>query len=86
MNVLQNTLVMMSFEVLILVITGVCVFLKLIPNDLLILALGVVIRGALGVVPTVGAINQNTVATKENTAATIQAATPAALAPPEAAK
>lgn len=73
MTSFQNTLALMGFEVLILALTAVSVYLKLIPNDLLILALGVVIRGALGVIPTVGAINQNTAATKENTQVMAQA-------------
>jgi hypothetical protein len=68
------TVVLMGFEVALLLIIAACVFLKLIPNDLLILALGVVIRGALGVVPTVSAITQNTAATRENTAVTQAAA------------
>jgi hypothetical protein len=78
-----TALILMGFEVAILVITAVCVYLKLIPNDLLILALGVVIRGALGVVPTTAAISANTLATKENTAVTL-ATTPTAEIPPVA--
>lgn len=60
----------MGFEVLILVLVGICVYLKLIPNDLLILALGVIIRGALTNVPSVSALNANTEATKQNTLVT----------------
>jgi hypothetical protein len=84
MNNLNNVAVYMGFEVLVLILTGIAVYLKLIPNDLLILALGVIIRGALTVVPTIGAINQNTAATKENTAATgavVQAVEPAVIKP-----
>jgi len=71
----------MGFEVAILLITAACVYLHLIPNDLLILALGVVIRGALGVVPTTAAINQNTAATRENTAVTLATAPPVEVPP-----
>ncbi len=70
MNNLNNVVVYMGFEVAVLVLTGIAVYLKLIPNDLLILALGVVIRGALTVIPQTSAINQNTAATRENTAVT----------------
>ena len=77
MSTVNNAFVYMAFELLVLVIVGACVFLKLIPNDLLILALGVVIRGALGVVPAIGALNQNTQATQANTAVTAaQSSTP----------
>jgi hypothetical protein len=60
----------MGFELLLLIVIGVCVYLHLIPNDLLIVAIGVVIRGALSNVPSVAALNANTEATKENTLVT----------------
>ena len=71
---MQTMLVLMGFELLFLAFMAVIVYLKIIPNDLLILAIGVVIRGALSIIPTVTAITQNTAATKENTQATVEAA------------
>jgi len=64
---MQSMFVQMGFEIFVLLLVVASVYLKLIPNDLLILALGIVIRGALSYVPTVTAITQNTAATKENT-------------------
>jgi multisubunit Na+/H+ antiporter MnhC subunit len=78
----NNVMVYMGFELAVLLLTGAFVYLKLIPNDLLILALGVVIRGALTVIPTIGALTQNTAATRENTAATATVAQVVADAPP----
>ncbi len=78
----NSVLVYMGFEVAVLVLTGIAVYLKLIPNDLLILALGVVIRGALTVIPQTSAINQNTAATRENTAVT-EAVAKVPVAPPQ---
>ena len=82
MNSSNSVLVYMGFEVAVLVLTGIAVYLKLIPNDLLILALGVVIRGALTVIPQTSAINQNTAATRENTAVT-EAVAKVPVAPPQ---
>ena len=82
MNNLNNVVVYMGFEVAVLILTGIAVYLKLIPNDLLILALGVVIRGALTVIPQTSAINQNTAATRENTAVT-EAVAKVPVAPPQ---
>ena len=70
---MQSMFIQMGFEVFVLLLVVASVYLKLIPNDLLILALGIVIRGALSYVPTVSAITQNTAATQANTAATAQA-------------
>lgn len=51
-------------------LAGLFVYLKLIPNDLLLIALGAVIRGTFTLEPAMSALRNNTIATWENTAAT----------------
>jgi len=60
----------MAFELLILLLIAVCVYFRLIPNDLLILAFGIVVRGALTAIPSIAALNANTSATQQNTVVT----------------
>ena len=39
-----NTLVYMGFDAVVLAIIAVCVYLKLIPNDLLLVAIGAIVK------------------------------------------
>lgn len=65
-----NTVISMAFELAILVVVGLLVYFKLIGSDLLLLAVGAVVRGAFGIIPTTAALNANTQATQQNTQAT----------------
>lgn len=63
----NQILIPIALEITLVLIVVGCVYLKLIPNDLLILALGSAIRGAFTIQPTIEAIKQNTIATNLNT-------------------
>ena len=72
-----NTLAYMVFDAVVLVIISVCVYLKLIPNDILLVALGAIVMHGFGIIPTSTALATNTAALKENTTATIASVLPA---------
>ena len=65
-----NTAISMAFELAILVVVGLLVYFKLIGSDLLLLAVGAVVRGAFGIIPATSALQANTQATQQNTDAT----------------
>lgn len=67
----NSTIAYMAYDIAIVVAVAVCVYIKLIPNDLLLVAIGSLLRGSFGVIPTTSAINANTQATQANTAATL---------------